>query len=159
MSACEYVRVARPIYDETSACVGDLRWWMWVGRFSRRRIAKPGWESLPLGAVERWGDPVEVRWTDPTAIGHTSRGVHRGSTWRTAGRGGDCSVNFILPQLRGRQGERTSLAPRPRRPTFLSAFERERARRRIARARDLPRGEAREINGYEEGVVERNRER
>ncbi|KAG7207243.1 hypothetical protein KM043_008918 [Ampulex compressa] len=29
------------------------------------------------------------------------------------------SVNFILPQLRGRQGERTSLAPRPRRPTFL----------------------------------------
>lgn len=29
------------------------------------------------------------------------------------------SVNFILPQLRARQGERTSLAPRPHRPTFL----------------------------------------
>lgn len=34
------------------------------------------------------------------------------------GRGGR-SVNFILPQLRARQGERTSLAPRPHRPTFL----------------------------------------
>lgn len=35
-----------------------------------------------------------------------------------AGEGGH-SVNFILPQLRAGQGERTSLAPRPRRPTFL----------------------------------------
>lgn len=39
------------------------------------------------------------------------------------------SVNFILPQLPGKRGERTSLAPRPRRPTFLRNIARGRVKR------------------------------
>lgn len=93
-----------------------------MGRLSRR-IAKLEWESYRVvGQVGRpsWGSlnrpdgdwPHESR-SSPAAL--------LGERWdRERNGGSDCSVNFILPQLRGRQGERTSLAPRPRRPTFLS---------------------------------------
>ena len=63
---------------------------------------KPSWSSLTW-AVGDW--PPESRGVQPLLrLGRRERG---------------CSVNFILPQLRVGQGERTSLAPRPRRPTFL----------------------------------------
>lgn len=72
------------------------------------------------------GGETQLRFVEPARRRLATRVAEftNGSTWRTVGRrerdgGSDCSVNFILPQLRGRQGERTSLAPRPRRPTFL----------------------------------------